>query len=153
REAKRARQQVTSRREFSSDSSDLSETRPAGFQLPCVGQTAQTVAQWIADHGTAGAIVVVRHAQWNLYEYHLDEIAKLNTRLGRVYLAQHGAFDFTGAGTSGPRGYLTLLEPTPRALDAAMGGKTWLHGRPAFKRPLSTLETKLLRALKNQKTD
>jgi hypothetical protein len=146
-------QQATSPRHERSDGhSAIVEAHPAGFRLPCAEQTPQTVALWLADHGTAGAVVVVRHAQWNLYEYHLDEISKLNARLGRVYLAQHGAFDFTGAGTSGPRGYLTLLEPTRVVLDAAMDGKTWLHGRPAFKRPLSALETKLLRVLKTQRS-
>jgi hypothetical protein len=119
--------------------------------LPCADQTPASTARWIADEGAPGAIVVVRHTQWNLYEYHLDEIAKVNTRLGRVYLAQHGAFDFTGAGTSGPRGYLTLLEPTPAILDAAIGGKTWLHGRPAFKRPLSVLELELVRRLERRR--
>lgn len=147
------RQQATSRRQEARASESTireSEPDPAVFRLPCADQTPQSTAAWLAESAAPGTIVVVRHAQWNLYEYHLDEIAKLNGRLGRVYLAQHGAFDLTGAGTSGPRGYLTLLEPTEAALDAAMRGKTWLHGRPAFKRPLSALETRLLRTLKGQ---
>ena len=145
------RHQATSRRPATrSDGSETLEVEPdpALIPLPCAEQTPQHTAEWIATSAVPGAIVVVRHAQWNLYEYHLDEITKLNGRLGRIYLAQHGAFDFTGAGTSGPRGYLTLLEPTPPVLEAAMRGKTWLHGQPAFKRPLSALETKLVRTLK-----
>jgi hypothetical protein len=115
------------------------------FALPCCEQTSESIARWLAVHGAAGSIVVVRHTRWHLYEYHLDEIAKVNARVGRVYLKQHGGFDFKGRGLSGPKGSLTLLEPTAKVLTVAMQGRTWQHGKPAFKRPLSAREIELSR--------
>jgi hypothetical protein len=120
------------------------------FQLPCTEQTPETVAGWLAVHAAPGSIVVVRHTRWHLYEYHLDEIAKVNARLGRVYLKQHGGFNFNGGGVSGPKGSLTLLEPTPSVLAAAMQGRTWQHGKPAFKRPLSAREIELVRRMRER---
>jgi hypothetical protein len=117
----------------------------AAFALPGCEQTPQSIERWLAVHGTAGSVVVVRHTRWHLYEYHLDEIAKVNARAGRVYLKQHGGFDFSGRGISGPKGSLTLLEPTASVLRAAMQGRTWQHGKPAFKRPLSAREIELSR--------
>lgn len=117
------------------------------FQLPCAEQTPETVARWLSGHAVPGSIVVVRHTRWHLYEYHLDEIAKINTRLGRVYLKQHGGFNSSGGGVSGPKGSLTLLEPTPAVLAAAMHGSTWQHDKPAFKRPLSAREIELVRQI------
>jgi hypothetical protein len=120
------------------------------FQLPCTEQTPETVARWLGVHAAPGSIVVVRHTRWHLYEYHLDEIAKVNARLGRVYLKQHGGFGFNGAGVSGPKGSLTLLEPTPTVVAAAMQGRTWQHGKPAFKRPLSAREIELVRRMRER---
>jgi hypothetical protein len=122
------------------------------FQLPCSEQTPETVGHWLAVHGAPGSIVVVRHARWHLYEYHLDEIAKVNARLGRVYLKQHGGFNFEGRGISGPKGSLTLMEPTAATLAAAMQGRTWQHGKPAFKRPLSAREIDLSRQIRERDT-
>jgi hypothetical protein len=122
------------------------------FQLPCTEQTPETVASWLAVHAAPGSIVVVRHTRWHLYEYHLDEIAKVNARLGRVYLKQHGGFNFSGNGVSGPKGSLTLLEPTAAALAAALQGRTWQHGKPAFKRPLSAREIELALQIRERDT-
>jgi len=116
---------------------------PGAFQLPCAGQTPESIARWVKSEAAPGTIVVVRHTRWHLYEYHLDEVAKLNLRAGRVYLAQHGRFSLHGTGISGPKGSLTLLEPTPPVVAAARLGKTWQHGKPAFKRPLSAREVEL----------
>jgi hypothetical protein len=117
----------------------------AAFALPCCEQTSESIEQWLVVHAAAGSVVVVRHTRWHLYEYHLDEIAKVNARSDRVYLKQHGGFDFSGRGISGPKGSLTLLEPTTTVLTAAMQGRTWQHGKPAFKRPLSAREIELSR--------
>ncbi len=133
--------------------SRMTEDRAGGqapFQLPCTGQTADSIERWVKDEAAPGAIVVVRHTRWHLYEYHLDEVAKLNLRAGRIYLAQHGRFSLHGTGISGPKGSLTLLEPTPAVVAAALHGKTWQHGKPAFKRPLSAREVELARALAEQ---
>lgn len=123
---------------------------PGAFQLPCAGQNADSIQRWVKAEAAPGAIVVVRHARWQLYEYHLDEIAKLNLRAGRVYLAQHGRFSLHGTGISGPKGSLTLLEPTSAVVSAAIHGRTWQHGKPAFKRPLSAREIELARAIAEQ---
>lgn len=123
---------------------------PQAFQLPCAEQTADSIARWVKSEAAPGSIVVVRHARWRLYEYHLDEVAKLNMRAGRIYLAQHGRFSLHGTGISGPKGLLTLLEPTAAAIDAAIHGKTWHQGKPAFKRPLSAREVELARILGEQ---
>jgi hypothetical protein len=120
------------------------------FQLPCAGQTADSIERWVKAEAVPGSIVVVRHTRWHLYEYHLDEVAKLNLRSGRIYLAQHGRFSLHGTGISGPKGSLTLLEPTPSVIAAALHGKTWQHGKPAFKRPLSAREVELCRTLAEQ---
>jgi hypothetical protein len=120
------------------------------FQLPCAGQTADSIERWVKDEAAPGSIVVVRHARWHLYEYHLDEVAKLNLRAGRIYLAQHGRFSLHGTGVSGPKGSLTLLEPTAPVVAAAIHGKTWQHGKPAFKRPLSAREVELARIVAEQ---
>ena len=117
------------------------------FRLPCAEQTADSIERWVRAHAAPESIVVVRHTRWHLYEYHLDEVAKLNLRTGRVYLAQHGRFSLHGTGISGPKGSLTLLEPTPAVLAAAINGKTWQHGKAAFKRPLSAREIELARAI------
>lgn len=124
--------------------------RQESFQLPCAGQTADSIERWVKAEASPGAIVVVRHARWHLYEYHLDEVAKLNLRAGRIYLAQHGRFSLHGNGISGPKGSLTLLEPTPAVVAAALHGRTWQHGKPAFKRPLSAREVELSRAISEQ---
>jgi hypothetical protein len=123
---------------------------PGAFQLPYAGQSPDSIERWVKTEAAPGVIVVVRHARWHLYEYHLDEVAKLNLRAGRVYLAQHGRFSLHGTGISGPKGSLTLLEPTPAVVGAAIHGKTWQHGKPAFKRPLSAREIELVRALAEQ---
>jgi hypothetical protein len=123
---------------------------PVAFQLPCSGQTADSIERWVKAEAAPGSIVVVRHMRWHLYEYHLDEVAKLNLRAGRIYLAQHGRFSLHGTGISGPKGSLTLLEPTPAAIAAAIHGKTWQHGKPAFKRPLSAREVELAHILAEQ---
>lgn len=78
--------------------------RPDSFQLPCFGQTADSIERWVKAEASPGSIVVVRHTRWHLYEYHLDEVAKLNLRAGRIYLAQHGRFSLHGNGISGPKG-------------------------------------------------
>jgi hypothetical protein len=115
--------------------------------LPGAAQTPETIERWILREGTPEAIVVVRHVQRGLYEYHLDEVVSINRALRRIYLAQHGTFSFDGAGASGARGQLTLLEPTADVLDVAINGRTWQHGQPAFKRPLSALEWHLVASL------
>lgn len=115
--------------------------------LPGAERSPDTLAAWLQSAGPHG-IVVVRHAQRHLYEIHLDEIVRISPRQRRVHLAQHGAFDFTGVSTVGPR-RLTLLAPTAAALDAAVNGKTWLNGRPAFRRPHSASETELVNRLAN----
>jgi len=122
------------------------------FMLPCCEQTPETVERWLGVHAVPGSVVVVRHARWHLYEYHLDEIAKVNPRIGRVYLRQHGCFDFNGRGVSGPKGSLTLLEPTGTVLAAAIQGRTWQHDKPAFKRPLSAHEVELSRQIRQPDT-
>jgi hypothetical protein len=113
--------------------------------LPGIEQTAETLRHWLTERAVKGAIVVVRHERRSLYEYHLDEIVRIDPHRQRVHLAQHGAFDFDGTGTSAPKGYLTLLEPTPPVLNAAAEGRTWQNGRPAFKRPLCMHEVSLAR--------
>jgi hypothetical protein len=123
---------------------DSARERPS---LPGAAQSTETIERWILREAAPEAIVVVRHAQRGLYEYHLDEIVSINCALRRVYLAQHGTFGFDGAGASGARGQLTLLEPTPDVLDVAVNGRTWQHGQPAFKRPLSALEWHLVATL------
>jgi hypothetical protein len=123
---------------------DSARERPS---LPGAAQTPETIERWILREGAPEAIVVVRHIQRGLYEYHLDEIVSINRALRRVYLAQHGTFGFDGGGVSGARGQLTLLEPTADVLDVAINGRTWQHGQPAFKRPLSALEWHLVASL------
>jgi hypothetical protein len=115
--------------------------------LPGAEQTPDTIERWVARTAAPEVIVVVRHVQRGLYEYHLDEVIDINRALRRVYLAQHGTFGFDGAGASGARGQLTLLEPTADVLDVAIKGRTWQHGQPAFKRPLSALEWHLVASL------
>jgi len=129
---------------------DNSASGPGLFQLPCAGQTADSIERWVKAEAVPATIVVVRHTRWHLYEYHLDEVARVNLRGGRIYLAQHGRFSLHGTGISGPKGSLTLLEPTPAVVAAAIHGKTWQHGKPAFKRPLSAREVELARILAEQ---
>jgi hypothetical protein len=123
---------------------DSPRERPS---LPGAAQSPETIERWILSEAAPEAVVVVRHVQRGLYEYHLDEIVSINRALRRVYLAQHGTFGFDGAGASGARGQLTLLEPTADVLDVAVNGRTWQHGQPAFKRPLSALEWHLVATL------
>lgn len=118
---------------------------PLPFSLPCTDQTAESIQRWLKNRATPGAVVVVRHARWHLYEYHLDEIARINSSGRRVQLAAHGTFGFDGDALSAPKHSLTLLEPTPAVLSAAARGCTWQHGRPAFKRPLTEREAELVR--------
>lgn len=126
---------------------ELPEAATARSALPGATQTPETIESWILREAAPEAIVVVRHVQRGLYEYHLDEVVSINRTLRRVYLAQHGTFAFDGAGAAGARGQLTLLEPTADVLDVAVNGRTWQHGRPAFKRPLSALEWHLVASL------
>lgn len=120
------------------------------FSLPCADQTDGSIARWLTREAASGMVVVVRHANWHLYEYHLDQIVRLNSQTGRVQLAQHGSFDSNGSAVSAPKHILRLLEPTTAVLKAAVGGRTWQHGRPAFKRPLASCELRLLDLLNDQ---
>lgn len=117
------------------------------FSLPCADQTDGSIGRWLTREAAPGMVVVVRHASWQLYEYHLDQIVRISARTGRVQLAQHGMFDSTGVSVTAPKNVLTLLEPTAAVLNAAVGGRTWQHGRPAFKRPLAACEMRLLELL------
>lgn len=114
------------------------------FSLPCAEQTDGSIARWLTQEAAPGMVVVVRHANWQLYEYHLDQIVRLNSQTGRVQLAQHGSFDSNGSAVSAPKHVLRLLEPRTAVLRAAVAGRTWQHGRPAFKRPLASCEMRLL---------
>lgn len=118
--------------------------------LPCADQTDGSIKRWLTREAAPGIVVVVRHASWQLYEYHLDQIVRINAQTGRVQLAQHGSFDSTGSAISAPKNVLTLLEPRPAVLKAAVAGRTWQHGRPAFKRPLATCEMRLLDLLQGE---
>ncbi len=143
--------QATARRNDRRNSSAITEQHSptsSGTDLPGAEQTAESIGSWLERHARKGAIVAVRHARWQLYEYHLDQIVKLNPRSRRVQLAQHGTFDLTGQAGSGPKGYLTLMIPTADVVEAAAEGRTWQHGRPAFRRPLTAHERALVAQLR-----
>lgn len=112
--------------------------------LPCDSQTPEFVTAWMQRYGTAGTVVVVRHAQLGLYEYLLDEVRRSDARLRRIYLADHGVFRLNGDYLAPPRGRFTLLAPVGEVLDAAIAGHTWMNGRPAFRRPHSARERALI---------
>lgn len=122
-------------------------------QLPCDGQTPELVSDWIRNYGAPGAIVIVRHSQLGLYEYLLDEVRRVDLRLKRVYLADHGVFRLNGDYIAPPRGRFSLLAPLPDVLDAAIEGHTWMNGRPAFRRPLSGRERALVDIARRQQSE
>lgn len=121
--------------------------------LPCDGQTPELVSNWIRNYGAPGTIVIVRHSQLGLYEYLLDEVRRVDLRLNRVYLADHGVFRLNGDYIAPPRGRFTLLAPLPEVLDAAIAGHTWMNGRPAFRRPLSGRERALVDIARRQQSE
>lgn len=118
--------------------------------LPCDGQTADFVTDWLRSHGTPGTVVVVRHMQLGLYEYLLDEVRRTDLRLKRVYLADYGVFRLNGDYIAPPRGRFSMLAPLGDVLEAAVEGLTWMNGRPAFRRPLSARERALIDVARRQ---
>ena len=124
-----------------------------GPRLPCDIQTPELVAGWMLDHGAPGVIVVVRHVQLGLYEYLLDEVRSIDLRLKRIHLADHGVFRLNGDDLAPPGGRYSLLAPVGDVLDAAVGGYTWLNGRPAFRRPHSSRERSLVDAARRQRDE
>lgn len=107
-------------------------------------QTPERIENWILDNGIIGQIAVVLLSHRRLNEYRIDEVMGRGRRSGSVRLVQHGAFDRLGRGSGVPRGtLLRLLIPTPELLQAAMSGRAWLNGSPAFARPLSEFERRL----------
>jgi hypothetical protein len=118
--------------------------------LPCDAQTPELVAEWMQDHGTAGAVVVVRHSQLGLHEYLLDEVRRTDLRLKRIHLVDHGVFRLSGDYLAPPAGRFTLLAPVGAVLDAALAGDTWMNGRPAFRRPHSSRERALIDLLRQE---
>lgn len=118
--------------------------------LPCDGQTAEFVADWLKNNGTPGTVVVVRHMQLGLYEYLLDEVRRTDLRLKRVYLADHGVFRLNGDYIAPPRGRFSMLVPVGDVLEAAIEGHTWMNGRRAFRRPLSARERALIDVVRRQ---
>ena len=125
----------------------------AGEPLPCGAQTPDFVDAWMQANGAAGTIVVVRHSQLGLYEYLLDEVRRSDLRLKRVYLADHGAFRLNGENLAPPRGRFSLLAPVGPVLEAAIDGRTWMKGRPAFRRPLSPHERSLAEVVRRQERE
>lgn len=124
-----------------------------GSRLPCHVQTPERVAGWMLAHGAPGTIVVVRHVQLGLYEYLLDEVRRIDPRLKRIYLVDHGVFRLNGDDPAPSGGRYSLLAPIGDVLDAAIGGHTWLNGRPAFRRPHSSRERSLVNAARRQRDE
>lgn len=118
--------------------------------LPCDAQTAAFVADWMQRHAAPGTVVVVRHAQLGLNEYLLDEVRRIDSRLKRIYLADHGVFRLNGDYLAPPRGRFGLLAPVDEVLAAAMTGQTWMNGQAAFRRPHSAREHTLIAAVRRQ---
>lgn len=135
------------------ETEDMQGDGGAGHSLPGDSQDASFVRGWMRQHAAAGAIVVVRHIQLGLYEYLLDEVRRVDLRLQRVYLADHGVFRLNGEYMAPPRGRFSLLAPVPDVLDAAVGGHTWMNGRPAFHRPLSARERALIDIARRQEEE
>lgn len=131
----------------------MQESVDRGPGLPCDTQTPELVVGWMLDRGAPGVIVVVRHVQLGLHEYLLDEVRRIDLRLKRVYLADHGVFRLNGDDPAPPGGRYSLLAPVGDVLDAAVGGHTWLNGRPAFRRPHSSRERSLVDAARRQRDE
>lgn len=131
----------------------MQESVDRGPGLPCDTQTPELVVGWMLDRGAPGVIVVVRHVQLGLHEYLLDEVRRIDLRLKRVYLADHGVFRLNGDDPAPPGGRYCLLAPVGDVLDAAVGGHTWLNGRPAFRRPHSSRERSLVDAARRQRDE
>lgn len=121
--------------------------------LPCGPQTPESVAAWMKVHGAPGVVVVVRHAQLGLHEYLLDEVRRIDLRLKRIYLADHGVFRLNGDYLAPPAGRFSLLAPIGNVLDAAAGGHTWMNGRQAFRRPHSSRERALIDIVRQQRDE
>lgn len=119
-------------------------------RLPGDAQTPEFIAEWMRSHAAPGVIVVVRHRQLGLYEYLLDEIRRVDPRLKRIYLSDHGPFSLEGEYLAPPRNRFGLLAPVGDVLDAAVQGQGWLHGRAVFQRPSSTHERTLISAARRQ---
>jgi hypothetical protein len=128
-------------------------TRELHGQLPCDGQTPESIESWMGSHGAAGTIVVVRHRQLGICEYFLDEVRRCDQHLKRVYLADHGTFAFRGDYAARPRRHFSLLAPISEVLIAAMEGHSWANGRPAFQRPLSRHERLLADIVRRQQAE
>lgn len=125
----------------------------AGHSLPGDSQDADFVRGWMQRHGAPGTIVVVRHIQLGLYEYLLDEVRRVDLRLKRIYLADHGVFRLNGEYLAPPRGRFGLLAPIAGVLEAAVQGHSWMNGRPAFHRPLSARERTLIDIARRQEQE
>ena len=132
------------------EAEQMQEYAEASEPLPCGSQTPEFVKTWMESHGAVGTIVVVRHSQLGLFEYLLDEVRRTDLRLKRIYLADHGVFRSNGENVAPPRGRFSLLAPVGGALEAASDGRTWMNGKPAFRRPLSPHERSLIEIARRQ---
>jgi hypothetical protein len=121
--------------------------------LPGSTQTPEFISAWLRSNGAPGVVVVVRHQQLGLHEYLLDEIRRIDLRLKRIYLADHGSFRLNGEHPAPPRGRFSLLAPVAEVLEAAARGQTWMNGRPAFRRPHSVRERALIPVAQRQADD
>ena len=126
---------------------------PPRAALPGDAQTPEFIAAWMRAHAAPGVIVVVRHRQLGLYEYLLDEVRRVDPRLKRIYLSDHGAFSLEGEYLAPPRNRFGLLAPVGDVLDAAVRGQGWLHGQAVFQRPSSTHERTLISAARRQQAE
>lgn len=127
--------------------------RPQGRSrdiLPGAHQSPKFISDWLKLHGKPGTVVVVRHHQLGLDEYLLDDIRRVDLRLKRVYLTDHGSFRLNGEYSAPPRGRFSLLVPTADVLEAALAGRAWMNGRPAFQRPHSVRERALIPLARQQ---
>lgn len=121
--------------------------------LPGDAQTPEFIAAWMQSHRAPGVVVVVRHRQLGIHEYLLDEMRRVDLRLKRIYLADYGTFRLGGDYLAPPQGRLSLLVPVGDAFDAAVQGQSWMHGRPAFRRPCSTHERDLISIARRQQIE
>ncbi|MDW9481164.1 hypothetical protein GOB57_21190 [Sinorhizobium meliloti] len=83
---------------------------------PCAYQTEEEIAAYYRN-ASIGDRAVVRQTQGHMLVYGVTEVEGLNTRLGRVYIKQYGAFySKSGKNCFHPKGQTTLVVPTEDVL-------------------------------------
>lgn len=90
-------------------------------ELPCAGQTFETVKAWMKANAKPGVTVVIRQSQGGIWEYSTAKIVATSPRF--IWIDQLPAWGadkyyYSGKSTRHPTSQTNLIVPTPEVMAA-----------------------------------